>query len=101
MNALYAAATWPRKAIEFDRAWLAVAAVFIGIAVLDPAQVRPSAAFTVGSVAGILPFLSFSVAIAAYAKASGADNLIARAFQGRTVPMIGLAAAMGALSPFC
>jgi len=50
MNALYAAAaTWPRKAIEFDRAWLAVAAVFIGIAVLDPAQVRPSAAFAVGS----------------------------------------------------
>ena len=102
MNALHAAAaTWPGKAIEFDRAWLAVAAVVTCVAVLDPAQVRPSAAFTAGAVVGVLPFLLLSVALAAYAKASGADNLIAGAFQGRTLPMILFAAAMGALSPFC
>ncbi|MDP6573764.1 MAG: permease [Rhodospirillales bacterium] len=102
MNALYAvAATWPRKAMEFDRAWLAVGVVIAAVAVLDPTQMRPSAVFTAVAVAGVLPFLLLSVAIAAYAKASGADNLIGRAFQGRIVAMIGFAAAMGALSPFC
>ena len=87
--------------MEFDRAWLAVGVVIAAVAVLDPTQMRPSAVFTAVAVAGVLPFLLLSVAIAAYAKASGADNLIGRAFQGRIVPMIGFAAAMGALSPFC
>ncbi|HJO71661.1 MAG: hypothetical protein QF450_07705 [Rhodospirillales bacterium] len=66
------------------------------IAVLEPAQMRPSATFTVGAVLGVLPFLLLSLAIAAYAKASGADNLSGRAFQRRILPMIGFAAAMGA-----
>ena len=102
MNTLHAGAvTWPRKAMDLDRAWLAVAAVIAGVAVFDPGQVRPSAAFTAEAVVGVLPFLMLSVGLAAYAKASGADNLIARAFQGRTVAMIPFAAAMGALSPFC
>jgi len=47
-------------------------------------------------VLGVLPFLLLSLAIAAYAKASGADNLSGRAFQRRILPMIGFAAAMGA-----
>jgi hypothetical protein len=49
----------------------------------------------------VAPFLLLSVAMAAYTKASGADNLIARAFQGRAAPMVVLAALAGALSPFC
>ena len=42
-----------------------------------------------------------SIVIAAYAQASGADNLIARAFQGRISVMIPVAALIGAFSPFC
>ena len=87
--------------MAFDRAWMAVAAVVLALAVLDPGQVRPSAIFTTEAVIGVLPFLLLFVGLAAYAKASGADNLIARAFHGRTAPMILFAAAMGALSPFC
>ena len=49
----------------------------------------------------VLPFLMMSVAIAAYAKAAGADNLIARAFQNRAAVAVVLAALTGALSPFC
>jgi hypothetical protein len=89
------------RALTVDRAWLAVAAIFALLLVLAPDQAARSVRFTAESLWGVLPFLLLSIAIAAYAKASGADNLIARAFQGRTVPMIVFAALMGALSPFC
>lgn len=39
--------------------------------------------------------------LAAYAKATGAENLIAKAFSGRAELMIVFASLMGALSPFC
>jgi uncharacterized membrane protein YraQ (UPF0718 family) len=47
------------------------------------------------------PYLLLSIGLAAYAGATGADNLIARAFTGAPVLMIALAAALGGLSPFC
>ena len=46
-------------------------------------------------------FLLLSIGIAAYAAASGADNLIAKAFQGKLAVMIPVAALFGAFSPFC
>lgn len=49
----------------------------------------------------MLPFLLLSVALAAGAKASGADAMIARAFIGREARMVAVASAFGALSPFC
>jgi len=84
-----------------DRILLAGLAVLAGLALLDPAQVPASLAFTGQSLLGVAPFLLLSVAVAAYARASGADNLIARAFSGRPALMIVSAALMGALSPFC
>jgi len=92
---------WTNRALTVDRAWLAVAAVFALLLALAPDQAARSAVFTAQSLWDVLPFLLLSVAIAAYAKASGADNLIARAFQGRAMPMVIFAALMGALSPFC
>ncbi|MFQ5937165.1 MAG: permease [Acidiferrobacterales bacterium] len=91
----------PSKALALDRAWLAITAIFAALLALVPAQAARSFSFTLEALLGILPFLLLSVAIAAYAKASGADNLIARAFHGRTMVMIYFAAGMGALSPFC
>ncbi len=45
-------------------------------------------------------FLLFAVAFAAYAGASGADNLIAKAFSGHILLMVSLAALFGEFSPF-
>jgi len=90
--------TWVRTV---DRAWLAVALVFAILLPIVPDQAVLSAAFTAKSLWSVLPFLLLSVAIAAYAKASGTDNLIARAFRGRAAPMVIFASLMGALSPFC
>ncbi len=86
---------------RLDIAWLTVALIFAALLVVAPDQATTSAAFTAESLWKVLPFLLVSVAIAAYAKASGTDNLIARAFRGHAVPMVIFASLMGALSPFC
>src|SRR5947207_132660 len=92
---------WAARALTVDRAWLAIGAIFAVLLALAPDQAARSAEFTLNAIKGILPFLLLSIAIAAYTKAAGADNLIARAFEGRVQVAILFAALMGALSPFC
>lgn len=84
-----------------DRVLLALLMILGMLALLAPAQFMPSLGFTLESLLGVAPFLLLSVAVAAYARASGADGLIARAFSGSPALMILSAALMGALSPFC
>ncbi|MCP5156244.1 MAG: permease [Ectothiorhodospiraceae bacterium] len=81
-----------------------VVALLVGFAVLAllaPQQAAESLRFTVDALVGVSVFLLVSIAIAACAKASGADQLIARAFQGGRARMVLAAALVGALSPFC
>ena len=75
--------------------------VFSALALASPGQAVESLRFTGAALVEVSPFLLLSIAIAAYAKASGADALIARAFTGHESSMIVAAALMGALSPFC
>ena len=86
---------------RIDPALTLIAAIFAALIVANPTQAAESLSFTLQSLWSVLPFLLLSVGFAAYAKATGAENLIARAFQGRTAIMIVLASLMGALSPFC
>ncbi|WP_333835385.1 permease, partial [Rubrimonas sp.] len=88
-------------AFGFDRVALAILAILAALALADPAQAPASLRFMAGALASVAPWLLLSVGIAAYAAASGADNLIARAFHGREAAMVATAATMGALSPFC
>ncbi len=60
-----------------------------------------SLSFTARSLIQISPFFLLAILFAAYAKASGADQLIARAFSGNTTAAIFAASLAGALSPFC
>ncbi len=84
-----------------ERVWLASAVILLAIALLDPGQGRESAAFTLRNLIDTAPYVLLSIGLAAFAGASGADNLIGRAFTGSPVLMIALAAAFGGLSPFC
>ena len=84
-----------------DRVWLAIAAIVLLTALADRQQAAQSIAFTLASLVSVAPFLFASVAFTAGAQASGADALIARAFSGRVLMMIVLAALIGGLSPFC
>jgi uncharacterized membrane protein YraQ (UPF0718 family) len=84
-----------------DRVVLTALGIVALLALTVPAQAGASLIFTLEALASIGPFLAFSVAIAATAKATGADQQIANVFKGRQSIMITAAALFGALSPFC
>ncbi|PLX38780.1 MAG: permease [Hyphomicrobiales bacterium] len=86
---------------KIDRVWVFLALAFAVLAAIDSTQAAKSIEFTIRALIGVSPFLLLSIGVAAYAKASGADNLIARAFSGHPAWMIVAASLMGALSPFC
>ncbi|MEO0488832.1 MAG: permease [Cyanobacteria bacterium J06635_15] len=90
-----------RSVRQLDGVFLTIALILIALALLIPSQLSESVRFTLVSLWRVSPFLLLSIGIAAYAQASGADNLIARAFQGRISVMIPVAALIGAFSPFC
>lgn len=84
-----------------DKPVLAALLVILGLAAFKPEQLPLTLAFTGRALASIAPWIALSVLLAAYAKASNADALVARAFTGSPVRMIVLASLLGALSPFC
>ncbi len=84
-----------------ERPWLAFALILLVVTPLDPAQLGPSLGKVSGALVSIAPFLAASILIAAWAGATGADNLIARAFTGAPAMMILMGALSGGLSPFC
>lgn len=84
-----------------QRIWALSALILIGVTLFNPPQGLESIRFTADALLGTAPYLLLSIALAAYAGATGADNLIARAFTGSPVLMIAVAATFGGLSPFC
>jgi uncharacterized membrane protein YraQ (UPF0718 family) len=84
-----------------EKPWLAFALIVLALTTLDPAQLGPSFAKLTGALVSIAPFLAASILIAAGAGATGADNLIAKAFTGAPAMMIAMGALAGGLSPFC
>ncbi len=92
---------WLTPLWQKERVWFVSAAILALLFALAPAQGAASAQFTLNNLITTAPYLVLSIGLAAYAGASGADNLIARAFSGSPVRMIFLAALAGGLSPFC
>ncbi|MGI9364411.1 MAG: permease [Rhizobiaceae bacterium] len=86
---------------DTQKVWLASAAIVIVLILIVPVQAFESVRFTADALLHTAPYLILSIAIAAWAGATGADNLIARAFTGAPLPMIIFAALAGGLSPFC
>lgn len=95
------AATLGRASRRADPALTTILIVLAALTAAVPSQAEETLRFTMRNLLEVLPFLALSVGVAAGAKATGAENLIAKAFQGRTAAMIVFAALMGALSPFC
>lgn len=88
---------WPKP----DKAWLAIIVVLALIAMFDWQQTRPTVEFALAALWRTLPYVVFAVLAVAYMKATGAETLLSRAFEGRETRMIVLAALLGGLSPFC
>ncbi|TFF18378.1 permease [Jiella endophytica] len=89
------------RALARERVWIAAAILLLALFLFDPAQGGASLAFAIRNILQTAPYLALSVLLAAYARASGADGLIASAFTGSPTLMVLLAALMGGLSPFC
>ncbi len=89
---------WTQK---IGRTNLMIFSIFAGIGLIIPAQFIGSLQFTLESLVSIAPFLIISVAMAAYLKAAGADQVIGKVFSGHLILMIITASVFGALSPFC
>ncbi|HEY5739627.1 MAG TPA: permease, partial [Gammaproteobacteria bacterium] len=78
-----------------------MATMSILLALLDLQQLPLSLLFTLEALWEMLPFFALAIGIAAYARATSADSLIAKAFSGHPVRATMLAALVGAISPFC
>ncbi len=94
---------WTGKLMQLfkDRGMLTFLGGLVLLTWWDAQQSLESIRFTADNLVGIAPFILLSIGLTAYAKATGADGLIARVFTGKEATMIILAALMGGLSPFC
>ncbi len=92
-----AASLWSR----IDKAWALVVLIPLVVLVLDPPAAWPTVTGAVSSLGHTAPFILFAVFAIAYLKATGAEALLAKAFQGQESRMIVFAALAGGLSPFC
>ena len=90
-----------RQLWQDHQVWLASALIVALLVVLNPPQAVESTTFALDAIFHTAPYLLLSIAIAAWAGATGADNLIAKAFTGAPLLMIVLGALAGGFSPFC
>lgn len=81
--------------------WAVIVAILLAVAVLDPGNLRDTVVFAGRALAHTGQYILFAVLLLAYLKATGAEVMVARAFEGREVRMIFLAALFGGLAPFC
>jgi uncharacterized membrane protein YraQ (UPF0718 family) len=91
----------PKRSWRIDKAWICLVLILLAVALLDWPQLWPTITFAANALAHTAPFILFAVFAVAYLKATGAETLLARAFEGPQTCMIIAAAALGGLSPFC
>lgn len=87
--------------VRIDRVWAFSLALPILVAIFDAAQAVETIRFAAGAFAKTSIFITFAVLAVGYLKATGAESLLAKAFEGRELRMIAMAALLGGLSPFC
>jgi uncharacterized membrane protein YraQ (UPF0718 family) len=90
-----------RSADRIASIWLLILLIPFAVALLDGEQLDAILRIAVGAFGGTLPYITVAVLLIAYLKASGAETVVAKAFEGRETRMILLAALFGGLAPFC
>ena len=81
--------------------WGLIVAIPLAVALLDERRLEDILRIAAGAFGGTLPYIAVAVLLIAGLKATGAEGLVARAFEGREARMIVLAAFFGGLAPFC
>ncbi len=91
-----------RKGIELTRSvWTLIAAIPLAVLVLDPGEFVAIIRIAATALWSTLPYVVVAVLLIGFLKASGAEVVVARAFEGRERRMILFAALLGGLAPFC
>jgi len=86
---------------KLDRVWLTILGILALVALFDPAGLTDRIAFAIGALLHTLPYVLFACLLIGGLAATGAQGVIAKAFEGREVRMIFAAAIFGGLAPFC
>ncbi|MBZ0164645.1 MAG: permease [Notoacmeibacter sp.] len=81
--------------------WAVTLSIPVLVAIFDPGRFAEIVAFALGAFGGTLPYIAAAVVMIAWLKASGAESVIGRVFEGRENRAILLAALFGGLAPFC
>ena len=84
-----------------DKAWLVIVLIPVLLAIFDMPQLMPTVIFAGKAILHTGIFIIFAVLAVGFLKASGAETILAKAFEGREVKMILMASLLGGLSPFC
>ena len=86
---------------DLPKVWLLIVMIPVLLLIFDPGQLWPTLEFTAKAFGHTAIFITFAVLAIGYLKATGAEAVVAKAFQGRETRMIFLAAVLGGMSPFC
>ncbi|MEO1291577.1 MAG: permease [Pseudomonadota bacterium] len=96
---------------KIDWVLFLIFAILAGVAVLDPGNLIRSPSgegdrggilnIAVSALAWTSIYIALAVGLLAYLKATGAETMVAKAFQGNLTRMIFLGAMVGGLAPFC
>ncbi|WP_170416306.1 permease [Ruegeria atlantica] len=81
--------------------WAVIVLILALVAILDPGNWSEIVTFAGKALAHTGQYILFAVLLLSYLKATGAEVMVARAFEGRETRMIFLAAVFGGLAPFC
>jgi len=81
--------------------WLLIALIPLFVSLLDNERLPEILGIAAGAFTGTLPYIAVAVLLIAWLKASGAEAVVGRAFEGRETNMIVFAALLGGLAPFC
>ena len=92
---------WKQLTDYLKTPWAVIVALLLTVVVLDPGNLSSVILFAARALARTGQYILFAVLLLAYLKATGAEAMVARAFEGREVRMIVLAALFGGLAPFC
>ena len=86
---------------KVDRVWVTVFLLPLALAIFDPSQALETVLFAIRAFGTTGAFIALAVLAVGFLKASGAETMLARAFEGREARMIVLAALIGGIAPFC
>ena len=81
--------------------WLITLSIVLIIGIMDTSNLPSIITKALSALMGTIPFILIAILLIASLKASGAERIISKSFQGREINMIFLATIVGGLAPFC